>query len=114
MATLAPSVARRLAIAAPIPREPPVTSATFSANLDMASPVNFVHRTAGQSRGLPRTLKRLYKLGAYSAGMGKSDGAAAPTIFHRRRRDGESHGGGRQATSYLAAVAQPPDPRPGI
>jgi AcrR family transcriptional regulator len=35
MATLAPSAARRFAIAAPIPREPPVTSATFFANLDM-------------------------------------------------------------------------------
>ena len=30
MATLAPSAARRFAIAAPMPREPPVTSATFS------------------------------------------------------------------------------------
>src|SRR5258705_9075234 len=29
MATFAPSAARRLAIAAPIPREPPVMSATF-------------------------------------------------------------------------------------
>src|SRR6266481_9836241 len=29
MATFAPSAARRLAIAAPIPREPPVTSAIF-------------------------------------------------------------------------------------
>src|ERR1035438_2835154 len=29
MATLAPSAARRLAIAAPIPRDPPVTSAIF-------------------------------------------------------------------------------------
>src|SRR5208282_2005779 len=34
-ATLAPSAARRFAIAAPMPREPPVTSATFSVNLDM-------------------------------------------------------------------------------
>src|SRR5580704_11069229 len=31
MATLAPSAARRLAIAAPMPREPPVTSATLPA-----------------------------------------------------------------------------------
>src|SRR5579871_437392 len=38
MATLAPSEARRFAIAAPIPREPPVTSATLLANLDMGSP----------------------------------------------------------------------------
>jgi hypothetical protein len=37
MATLAPSEARRFAIAAPIPREPPVTSATFFANLDKIS-----------------------------------------------------------------------------
>src|SRR5712692_2354005 len=35
MATTAPSAARRFAIAAPIPREPPVTSATFLVNLDM-------------------------------------------------------------------------------
>src|ERR1700733_5459879 len=35
MATLAPSAARRFAIAAPITREPPVTNATFFANLDM-------------------------------------------------------------------------------
>src|SRR5579871_275547 len=34
MATLAPSAARRFAIAAPMPREPPVTSATLLANLD--------------------------------------------------------------------------------
>src|ERR1700722_18115001 len=32
MATLAPSAARRLAIAAPMPREPPVTSAIFPSN----------------------------------------------------------------------------------
>src|ERR1700741_2741140 len=32
MATLAPSAARRLAIAAPMPREPPVTSATLPAS----------------------------------------------------------------------------------
>src|SRR6266849_10883654 len=38
MATLAPSAARRFAIAAPMPREPPVTSATFSFNLAMWSP----------------------------------------------------------------------------
>src|SRR5580692_4889602 len=34
-ATFAPSAARRFAIAAPIPREPPVTSATLSVNLDI-------------------------------------------------------------------------------
>jgi hypothetical protein len=38
MATLAPSVASRFAIAAPMPREPPVTSATLFANLDIISP----------------------------------------------------------------------------
>jgi hypothetical protein len=35
MATLAPSSARRFAIAAPMPREPPVTIATLFANLDL-------------------------------------------------------------------------------
>src|SRR5260370_34628933 len=44
MATLAPSAARRFAIAAPMPREPPVTSATFSVNLDMGSPRVFCER----------------------------------------------------------------------
>jgi hypothetical protein len=34
-ATFAPSAARRFAIAAPIPLEPPVTSATLFANFDM-------------------------------------------------------------------------------
>jgi hypothetical protein len=42
MATLAPSAARRLAIAAPMPREPPVTSATLLVNLDIASPFGFL------------------------------------------------------------------------
>jgi hypothetical protein len=41
MATLAPSAARRFAIAAPMPREPPVTSATLLVNLDIASPMVF-------------------------------------------------------------------------
>src|SRR5436309_6746209 len=39
MATLAPSAARRFAIAAPMPLEPPVMSATFSSNLDIGSPL---------------------------------------------------------------------------
>src|SRR2546429_797834 len=37
MDTLAPSAASRFAIAAPMPREPPVTSATFLLNLDIRS-----------------------------------------------------------------------------
>src|SRR5260370_30898748 len=44
MATFAPSAARRFAIAAPMPREPPVMSATFSFNLDMGSPLLFCER----------------------------------------------------------------------
>jgi hypothetical protein len=52
--TLAPSAARRLAIAAPMPREPPVTSATLPASgasslawSDMIGPprLSFVYRT---------------------------------------------------------------------
>jgi hypothetical protein len=35
MTTLAPSAASRFAIAAPIPLDPPVTNATFFANLDI-------------------------------------------------------------------------------
>src|SRR5580704_1763633 len=60
MATFAPSAARRLAIAAPMPREPPVTIATFpSSFLDIrfshfsltaffADPVAYVGRAVGQ------------------------------------------------------------------
>src|SRR6267143_4734966 len=42
MATLAPSAARRFAMAAPMPREPPVTSATLLASLDIGSPLVFL------------------------------------------------------------------------
>src|SRR6202040_2877335 len=41
MATLAPSAARRLAMAAPMPREPPVTRATFWLSFDIWSPLPF-------------------------------------------------------------------------
>src|SRR6202521_4996675 len=39
IATFAPSAARRFAIAAPMPREPPVTKATRFANFDIKSPL---------------------------------------------------------------------------
>src|SRR3981189_2451715 len=45
IATFAPSAARRFAIAAPIPREPPVTSATLLASLDIGSPLVFLRLT---------------------------------------------------------------------
>src|SRR6266536_1616510 len=43
MATFAPSAARRLAIAAPIPRDPPVMSATFPSSFLVIffSPISF-------------------------------------------------------------------------
>src|ERR1700722_17742656 len=41
MATFAPSAASRFAIAAPMPREPPVTRATFLDNLDTNSSPSF-------------------------------------------------------------------------
>src|SRR5882757_2807872 len=44
MATAAPSEARRFAIPAPMPREPPVMSATFSFKLDMNAPLDFCER----------------------------------------------------------------------
>jgi hypothetical protein len=65
IATFAPSAARRLAIAAPMPREPPVMSATFPSNfLDtvfspiplislFANPVAYVWR-AVEKRGASR------------------------------------------------------------
>src|ERR1700683_1508111 len=64
MATFAPSAARRLAIAAPIPREPPVTNAIFPSSLVgivsspfpsislFADPVAYVRRTVKQSGAL--------------------------------------------------------------
>src|ERR1700733_2542079 len=62
MATVAPSAARRFAIAAPIPREPPVTSATFLANLDIKSPFFFV--TDSQLSDAP-VCKRIWHIGEY-------------------------------------------------
>src|SRR5260370_37383739 len=44
MPTLARPAARCFGIAAPMPRKPPVTSATFSVNLDMGSPRVFCER----------------------------------------------------------------------
>src|ERR1700688_1104803 len=64
MATFAPSAARRLAIAAPIPREPPVTSAIFPSSFVgivfspfpsiplFADPVAYVGRTVEQRNPL--------------------------------------------------------------
>ena len=42
IATFAPSAARRFAIAAPMPRDAPVTSATLLLSLDMGSPMVFL------------------------------------------------------------------------
>src|SRR5258706_4708079 len=56
MATVAPSAARRFAIAAPMPREPPVTSATFLSNLVMSGSYGFrepLLRADAALRGIP-------------------------------------------------------------
>src|ERR1700730_11376313 len=60
MATLAPSAARRLAIAAPMPREPPVTSATLPAS------------------GLSRVVFTGASQLCFPGGMDRQDSAAAP------------------------------------
>src|SRR5580692_8138742 len=73
MATLAPSAARRFAIAAPMPREAPVTSATLLANFDMGSPVVFANESefCGLVRrtllGHPRLVQRSIFFGAARA-----------------------------------------------
>jgi hypothetical protein len=46
MATVSPSAASLFAIAAPMPREAPVTSATFPVELDMRSPLVLWERFA--------------------------------------------------------------------
>src|SRR5882724_5497461 len=74
MATFAPSAARRLAIAAPMPREPPVTNAALLVKLDTC--ISFAscervirhlpdfrncHRLALRGKGLIRTSVLLVK-----------------------------------------------------
>src|ERR1700691_383079 len=54
-ATAAPSAARRLAIAAPIPREPPVTSATLPSSLfDIAVPLSISRERGGARATIPQ------------------------------------------------------------
>src|SRR5258706_13687369 len=65
MATFAPSAARRFAIAAPMPREPPVMSATFPSRflaivfllLLLISLLAFLLTTAGDNSGHPSLAK---------------------------------------------------------
>src|SRR5437762_8646849 len=77
MATLAPSAARRLAIAAPIPREPPVTSAALLVKLDtvrLLSCCEQVHRHSANpltaSPGAARRTINTYVRITLSSGCG--------------------------------------------
>src|SRR5580693_6929097 len=64
MATFAPSTARRLAIAAPMPREPPVTSAIFASRfLDIVvPPILLVPLFANPVAYVRRAVKERYPL----------------------------------------------------
>src|SRR5580704_5570954 len=89
-ATLATSAARRLAMAAPMPREAPVTSATFLLNLDMESPFSFSencidHRfRSSTNRHLDRT-----------SGTASRDSDLRPTVVEKRLDDGGGAGDAR-------------------
>src|SRR5512136_1728560 len=57
MATAAPAPARRLAMARPIPRDPPVTNATLPSTVEAAGAMEIARR----SRGTPRIANRLLR-----------------------------------------------------
>src|ERR1700730_11566107 len=41
------------------------------------------------------------------------NGAPTSSVFHRRRRNGQPHGGGQATAVHIAAFAEPADPGPG-
>src|SRR6266404_4210045 len=110
MATLAPSAARRLAIAAPIPREPPVTRATLpSSFLDIAF-LLFCEglREMGCSAG--QMDQNFVSWGAMLLRHERRCGTPAPSILRCRRRGRKPHGGGEDETAHVTAFLEPANP----
>src|SRR5580704_14212502 len=132
MATFAPSAARRLAIAAPMPREPPVTSAIFPSSFFdiVASPSSrrmFI-RHESKSHDSPDAFQSphwIRKLGSGRAtehtllsweqcftSMGEGNGITTSTLLHRgcrsRKSDGRSAAYATHVTTFVESADSGP------
>ena len=90
MTTFAPSAASRVAIAAPIPREPPVTSATLLLNLQ-------------RKRGNTTSTDHLVRSFADRFWSVEWPGASRPRVyFDPRALEADGHGGVLHAKAVVA------------
>src|SRR5271170_8394849 len=119
MATFAPSAARRFAMAAPMPRDPPVTSAIFPSSflVIVFSPVPRISLSLaadiGCHVGCGSAVFAAYfdKLGPMLCKHGNGNGIATPSLFCGGCRGRGSDWGGPAKTAHVTAIAQPADSR---
>src|SRR5258705_5721478 len=119
----APSRAKAMAVARPMPVRAPVIKTT---GLSMASlleqfqasqvlwPVSELLRMDARGGFKFRFRSRLCKLGSHTFQAWVDHGIAASALLRRRRRGGKPDGCGRAAAAHVAALAQPANPRSGV
>src|SRR6266481_5596079 len=132
MATSAPSAARRLAIAAPIPREPPVMSAIFPSSFFdiVVSPCSrhMPIRHELKSHCSPNAFQSLHWIRELEnsrtmehtflswercfTSMGAGNGITTSALLHRGCRGRESDGGGGAKTAHVTTFIESADSRP--
>src|SRR6266850_3468096 len=118
MATFAPSAPRRFAMAAPMPRDPPVTSAIFPSNfLVIVFLLSFLlfplllTFTAPLDVGVPRLPHTLLSWHRCLTSMGVKNGITTPSLFRRGRGCGKSDGGSTAAAAHFTTFLKPADSR---
>src|SRR6266404_3141123 len=111
MATFAPSAPRRFAMAAPMPRDPPVTSAIFPSSFLV---IVFLLLLESRSLLLPRLTASLatyfVKLAPMPCGHGRRNGATTSSIFCCDCGSRKYDGGRRAKAAHVTAIAEPTDP----
>src|SRR5882672_9962602 len=111
MATFAPSAPRRFAMAAPMPRDPPVTSAIFPSSFLV---IVFLLLLESRSLLLPRLTAPLatyfVKLAPMPCGHGRRNGATTSSIFCCDCGSRKYDGGRRAKAAHVTAIAEPTDP----
>src|ERR1700678_2444658 len=126
--TLAPFLAKATAAARPIPVKAPVIKTTWLSIVILAVALPYrqsMDRGGGEPQRLRPVAGALVERHVVSTGVREKDfvswgaclgdmdrhyGAAAPSLFHRRRRGGQPDGRGREAAAHRATFAQPPNP----
>src|SRR5882762_911002 len=119
MATFAPSAPRRFAIAAPMPRDPPVTSAIFpSSFLVIVFPIPSISLfpllltlTASLDVAVPRLQHTLLSWHRCLTSMGVKNGITTPSLFRRGRGGRKSDGGSRAEAAHVTTFLEPADSR---